>query len=297
MSEVTTLSAHDYRLRISALIERRRFSHARQMLGEALASYPDSGDLLYESALLDYMTDDYASAADTLQRVLQDDPTHVRARYLLVGVHEQREELPEAEAMLLDLLRDHPEDADLYARYAMLMFRTLKLDKAKLLAREALRLDPDNEQALSACMISDIIDGRQDAQRVTLAEMMRKHPEDLGTARLLIVHLIERGKYWSAKRIAIEILKAQPDSVQALTLVVELETLCHWTMVPLWPFNRWGFAATAAFYVLSLALFNVLRQQAAQFSGAASIALLTYVIYSWVYPPLLKRWLKHRAGL
>lgn len=126
---------------------------------------------------------------------------------------------------------------------------------------------------------------------------MQRHPEDMATARLLIVHLVHRGRYWSAKRIAVELLKVQPDSRDLLTLVVELEGLCHWSVVPLWPFNRWGTAATIAVWLGWMAMSQLLKTSAPQISGSASLAMLAYCVYSWVYPPLFTRWLKRRAGL
>lgn len=297
MNDTIAKSAHEYQVRIDGLIERRRFSQASALLGEALATYPDDSELLHSAATLDYHNDDYEGALHTLRQLLGRTPRHLNGRYLLVGVHEAREEWPEAEAVLLDLLRDYPESSMLYARYAMLMYRTQQIDKARELAREALRLNPEDEGALAATMIGDLIDGRKGDESNSLAALMLKHPEDMVTARLLIVHLIKRGRYWSAKRIAVELLKARPDSREALALVVEIEALCHWSMVPLWPLNRWGIAATIGLWLGWMLVYKLLRNYAPQVSEPAAIFLLGFCVYSWVYPPLLRRWLKRRAGL
>ncbi|MFC0252741.1 tetratricopeptide repeat protein [Massilia consociata] len=297
MSDIDSPSAHDYLVRIDGLIERRRLAQASTLLAEALANFPDDSDLLYSAALIDYQHDDYQGALETLQGLLGRTPRHRAGRYLLALVHEAREEWPQAEAALLDLLHDYPETAMLYARYAMLMYRTQQIDKAKELAREALRLDPEDEAALAATMIGDLIDGKKGNERNSLAALMLKHPEDMLTARLLIVHLIQRGRYWSAKRIAVELLKAQPDSREALELVVEIEALCHWSVVPLWPLNRWGIAATIGLWLGWMGTYKLLRTYAPEISGTATLVILGYCIYSWVYPPLLKRRLKRRAGL
>jgi tetratricopeptide (TPR) repeat protein len=297
MTEMTALSAHDYCVRIDGLIERRRFAQATALLGEALPAFPDNSDLLHSSARIDYLNDEHEAALQTLRQILATAPKHVEARYLLVGVHEARDELAQAEAALLDMLRDYPEFPELYAKYSMLMYRALQVDKAKSLAQEALRLDPENESALGAILIGNLIDGRKEDQQHSLAELLRKHPEDLVTARLLIIHLINRGNYWAAKRIAIELLKAQPDSREILTLVVELDALAHWSVLPLWPMNRWGIAGAIGFYVLCMVGINILRKTAPGAVGAATVVLLTFVAYSWVYPPLLTRWLKRSAGL
>jgi tetratricopeptide (TPR) repeat protein len=297
MNDTSTLSAHDYRVSIDGLIERRRFSQASLLLGEALANFPDDSELLRSAAAIDYHNEDYEGSLHTLRQLLRRAPKHLAGRYLLVSVHEAREDWPEAEAVLLDLLHDYPESSTLYARYAMLMYRTQQIDKAMELAREALRLNPEDEGALAATMIGDLIDGRKGDERNSLAALMLKHPEDMVTARLLIVHLINRGRYWSAKRIAVELLKARPDSREALELVVEIEALCHWSVIPLWPFNRWGIAATITFWLAWMLVYKLLRSYAPQVSGPAVVFILGYCVYSWVYPSLLTRFLKRRAGL
>ncbi|SFU34952.1 tetratricopeptide repeat protein [Pseudoduganella namucuonensis] len=297
MNDTIALSAHDYRVRIEGLIERRRFSQASALLGEALANFPDDSELLHSAATIDYHNENHEASLHTLQQLLVRAPKHLNGRYLLVGVHEAREDWPQAEAVLLDLLHDYPESSPLYARYAMLMYRTQQIDKAMELAREALRLDPEDDGALAATMIGDLIDGRKGDERNSLAALMMKHPEDMVTARLLIVHLINRGRYWSAKRIAIELLKARPDSREALELVVEIEALCHWSVVPLWPLNRWGTAATITLWIGWILVYKLLRSYAPQVSDIAATLILAYCVYSWVYPFLLRRWLKRRAGL
>lgn len=297
MNDGAPLSARDFQQRISHLIERSRYDHAGTILAQAMAQYPDDPDLLYESALLDYLQERNDSAKATLQTILRNQPGHFQARYLLFGVLQDEDELAQAELLLLDLIRDYPESAVLYAKYAMLMFRTRHLKKGHALAREALRLDPNDDLALMACMMSDMISGQRRAEQTSLAELMMRHPENLGTAHMLITHLVQRGRYRAAKRIAIQLLQAQPDSRHILTLVVELDCLSHWSMWPLWPLNRWGWLASGVLYILTLIGLNWIHHAHPQLSGPANAIMFSYVAYSWLYPPLLKRWLKYRAGI
>lgn len=297
MNDHTVLSARDYSLRVEGLIERDRYAQARAELGEALAQYPDDSDLLYCSALVDYLTGQPDDARATMLRVLSREPDHYAGRSLLATLHQDSGDLAAAELVLIDLLRDFPESGHHYARYAMLMYRTMHLDKAKALAHEALRLDPDNEMALIACLIGDLIDGRKGAEQERLAVLMRRHPESAGTAHMLITHLVRRGQYRAAKRIAIELLKLNPNSREILALVVDLETLSHWTMLPLWPFNRWGWAASVVLWVATVAVFSGAGKVAPHILGPLNIVLLSYCAYSWIFPSLLKRWLKRRAGI
>ncbi|MDM5180621.1 tetratricopeptide repeat protein [Massilia sp. DJPM01] len=297
MNDHIVLSPREFSARLLGLIERKRYAQAGDVLAEALAQYPDDSDLLYGSALLDYLTDRRDAARATLHSVLSRAPDHYAARSLLATLYQDSEELPAAEAMLLDLLKDYPESGHQYARYAMLMYRTMHLDKAQALAHEALRLDPDDELALIACMMGDLIEGRRGAEQERLSVMMSRHPESLSTARMLITHLVHRGKYRAAKRIAIELLKQHPDSPEILELVVDLDALSHWSMLPLWPLNRWGWGASIGLWVLTLVVINGLGRIAPHAVGPLSIGLIAYCVYSWIFPSLLKRWLKRRAGI
>lgn len=297
MNDHVVLSAAEWCQRAVNLTERRRFDQAGSVLGQALAQFPDDADLLFQAAYLDYLQDRNDSALQSVQAVLRRDPEHFQARFLLFSLLEDSAELAQAELVLLDLMKAYPQESMLYARYAMLMYRTLNLAKAKALAHEALRLDPDSELALTACLMGDMIDGRRADQRMTLAELIQKHPENAHTAHMLITHLLQRGQYRAAKRIAVALLHAQPDSRAVLALVVQLDVLSHWSMLPLWPVNRWGWAASVGIYFIVLVGLNLLRQHVPQVSNLASNVLLGYVAYSWIYPPLLTRWLKRRAGI
>ncbi len=297
MNEFAILTAAEYSTRASVLIERQRFGQARSVLAEALASHPDDADLLYQSARVDYLTEDLQQALETVRHVLAIEPLHLDARYLLACIYDERKELPASEAVLLELLREYPEFGMLYARYAMLMYRTFHIDKAKALAREALRLAPEDELALIACAIGDLIEGDRKVPAATLSALIRKYPENADTARLLVVHLIGIGQYWAAKRIAVELLKSQPNSRENLELVVQLETLSHWTVLPLWPLNRWGVAATVVVFIATMVIFKLLGIFAPEHRSAFSNFMIAFMAYSWFYPPLLVRWLKRRAGL
>lgn len=297
MNEGIVMTARDFVVQINALIERKRYPHAASLLAEALGQYPQDSGLLYCAALLDYFTDNNDEARAGLHRLLSRDPEHFAARSLLAIVYLEGGEMAECEAVLLELLKDYPEEAHLYARYAMLMYRTLHVPKAQALAREALRLDPEDELALTACLIGDMIDGRAVDAKESLSTLMLRHPESISTAHMLITHLVSRGQYRAAKRIAIELLKLNPSSPEVLSLVVELETISHWSLLPLWPLQRWGWGASIGLWVLTLVLIKVTGQYAPQAVGPVSFALIGYCIYSWIYPPLLKRWLKRRAGI
>ena len=65
-----------------ALIDRRRFPQARQLLATAARDYPDNPQVLYLIAFIDYSEGKLDDAEQTLSSVLLQDPEHYGGRTL-----------------------------------------------------------------------------------------------------------------------------------------------------------------------------------------------------------------------
>ncbi len=275
------------------LIERKRYAQAAGVLGAALSRAPDDSSLLYLSALLDHHQDREEEAEKTLRQLLMSSPRDPDARTLLVSVLMARRQYGEAEQELIGLLRDFPEEADFYVAYARLMLITLHLEKAERLAREALRLEPENPQALSLATICDLVrcEGRQAEGK--LAELMRHHPESLDTAWTLLNLLEERKQYGEALRLARELLRSDPANPQYVAMIRELRVLTHPTMWPLAPLIRWGWHGSAALWILGVVGLKLADRVLPEGAVLVLVTLwLGYIAYSWLYPPLLRRLLR-----
>jgi tetratricopeptide (TPR) repeat protein len=275
-----------------ALVERRRFAHARVVIGHGLRHFPENSDLLYLSAFIEYVEDQHDAAMKTVQQVLAQDPEHKGARRLCAHLHEEVKEFAQAEALWIGLLREYPEDADLYASYAELMLKTLNLDKAGRLAKEGLRHEPENAGCLYVAAVIDVIEGggARGTRQDNLKTLLLEHPEHVRTAFALVIALNDRGQHRDALRIAQELLRSQPDSQQYVALVRELKMQSHWTMMPLYPMQRWGWGGAAAVSIAGIvgvrALSNVVPEPVAL---TIVYTWLIYCIYSWVWPSILRK--------
>jgi len=275
-----------------ALVERRRFAHARVVIGHGLRHFPESADLLYLSAFIEYVEGKPDTAMKTVQQVLGQSPEHKGARRLCAHIHEELKEYPKAEALWIGLLREYPEDADLYASYAELMLKTLNLEKAGRLAQEGLRHEPENAGCLYVASIIDVIEGggARGTKQDNLRTLLTEHPEQVRTALALVIALNDRGQHREALRIAQELLRSQPDSQQYVALVRELKMQSHWTMMPLYPMQRWGWGGAVAVSIAGIvgvrALSNVVPEPVAL---TIIYTWLIYCIYSWVWPSILRK--------
>ena len=274
-----------------ALIERRRFLQARQLLNAGVQHYPQNSQLLYLCAFVDYSEDQLAAADATINTVLAQDPQHYGARTLRGEIYEAQKRYPEAETVWIDLLHDYPESADCYASYADLMLRTLHLEKAERLTQEGLRLEPSHRQCLYTASLIHVIQGRSRSEsNEHLQQLLQEHPERIHSLLALVVALDERGDSQGALRVAQQLVATRPDSQQFVDLVRALRRQNHWSLLPLYPMKRWGWGGAAV--VTAVGILGVrIAGQTLPPSAAETVAFiwLGYVIYSWVWPRILNK--------
>lgn len=276
--------------RVDQLLDRRRYDQARSMLGEGLASYPDSEALLYYSAFVDWAEDRLDPAQQTLQRLLQIEPEHYGGRILLGRLLAERKDLAGAEQVWIALIKDYPEDPELYASYGELMLGVLEVDKARRLAQEGLRHDPEHEHGLYVAAMAQLVDGKGLGVNQDLATLIARHPEHLRAGSTLVIALQEAGRSKEALAVSQELLRAQPDNPQLLENVKILKAATHWSMLPLYPIRRWGWPAVFALWaIFALGLPRIAPGLPPGVARSITLLWIAYAIYSWVWPPILQR--------
>lgn len=273
---------------IAALVERGRPDDARQKAEEALRLWPEDPDLTFQAAHAEYACGHLDVAQTLSNRVLSLNPQHTGAREVLFWVARGRGDAAGAEHIILALLREYPGEPTYLGYYALLMLGVLHLDKAEALAREGLKRSPEEQTCLVALGISDLIRGRKRSE--TIVDLIRNYPQSLSTGYLLISALADRGQPGAALRVAREMLRAWPGRSDLVTLVRELETAAHWSLMPLRPFVRYGWVGVAAVWggsmLVLLGLGQFVSKEAA---GGAGLLYLGFTAYSWLYPPVFKR--------
>jgi predicted Zn-dependent protease len=273
-----------------ALVDRRRYQQAQRTISVGLQEFPDSIELQYLGAFVDYASQRPEPALRAVNALLSQAPHHYGARKLRAHLLEEAGQLAEAEQVWIELLRERPQNADCFAGYGELMLKTLNIDKAERLAREGLRQAPDHPGCLYLAALIDLIRNRRGGDSEHLRRMLREHPEHSRSAVALVIALSGRGNDRGALRIAQELLRNQPDSAQRLNLVRELKARAHWSMLPLYPMRRWGW--TAAIVISLMGIIGLRASQQVlppQLYSALTTLWLAYVIYSWVWPRVLRK--------
>lgn len=270
-------------------MERGQWQRARNALRRGLEQAPDDLDLLYARARLDFLSesqDALASAQDVLERA----PEHAGARLLLARIHAEQGRHAEAERVLLELLRESPQDTDLLCHYAFLLLRAGQLAKARALASEAARHAPEDLLVLSTLALLDLADGRAPADMAALGKMLDLYPEAEATLRTLAFSLAERMQLGAAREAAALLVRRSPHDADVVRLAAHIAYLSHWSMRPMYPMLRWGWAGSFGLYGGFIALTTFGRGLLPPpLLFAVSMIWVAYAIYSWVYPPILRR--------
>ncbi len=282
------LSADQYLVEAWHWYERRRPDRARGAIAHGLRLNPEHIELRRLLATLAYEDDLDDEARTQVQAILRDAPEDRAARLLLAKIETSLGQHARAEELLLDLLRDYPDDANLISQYAHLMLKTLHLDKAKALAAEALRRDPDGEYPLVIATLCDIVSGKRLPDQRALSELLDRHPHIRATALMLISALLQAGKSAEAQRISAELIRVDPRDRIALSVAKEIAYVRHWSMRPLLPFQRWGWAGVIGMWALVAVLIRVIPPI---YVTPLALSYLLYCIYSWVWPGILRRWM------
>lgn len=274
---------------VEALLERRRTSQARALLKPALAANPQHTGLLMQSAWADYLDDRNDDALATVRQVLLSEPKHDWGRLLYFELLMEKGDSAEAERVIIELLRDNPEHAHYYGRYAQLMLRALNVAKARALALEGLKYDPDSVECLAAQVVCDFIEKPGSAASHALQQLLVRHPQSVRTLLLIVIALEKRGDNAQALSIARELLRAQPDNEDLVDLVRQLRLATHWSMLPLWPVVRFGWTGSVGVWLVAVIGLSALRRSDPALAGALGVAVILYVAYSWIWPPILRR--------
>lgn len=281
---------------IERLLDVNRLNEAGLLIQRGLAQAPNDPYLHYCAARLACEREDFARATEHVGQALAADPHHFAARVLNFVLLRHAKKYAEAELVITQLIQEHPRDAELLALYGQLMLCALHVDKAEALVREALRIDPESQQARLSSVLLACVRGRAAESRDALADLVAEDPEGLSVAHTLLLVLIEQGRYRDALGIARELLRADPANRHLVDQVVELRALTHWVAVPAYPVHRFGGAAAGVMWISAVVLGQIARTTGSIWLYYALALYVAYCVYTWVYPPLLKRWLRARGA-
>ena len=271
-------------------LDRGRYDQARDAIRRGMLLEPEHVGLRYLQALLLYREDDEAEALEAIEALLQDAPEFMPARLLQARVLRDQGRLADSERILIELLRENPEEAELLAHYAMTLLRAGQFAKADALVREAVRIEPEDHFVLLVAALCDMAQGRRVADSAAFDELVKHEPDAEATLRTLAHALYREHKLGPAREIVEALVRQSPHDRDVVHLAAAIRYESHWTMRPLYPVMRWGWNASIGLYLVVMVLLQLGRGRLPPaLIGGLTLLWLAYVIYSWAWPPLLKR--------
>jgi tetratricopeptide (TPR) repeat protein len=272
-------------------LERARFDQARDAIRRGMQQEPTHEGLRYLQALLLYREDEDEEALDAVEHLLQDAPEHHAARLLRARALRDLGRLAESERQLLELLGESPEDAELLAQYAMTLLRAGQFPKAQALVREAVRLAPEGHFVLLVAALCDMAHGRKVADSRAFDELVHNEPEAQATLDMLAYALYREHKLGPARELAEALVRLAPNDRDTVRLAAAIRYENHWSMRPLYPMMRWGWNASIGLYAAVFVLLRLARGTLPPaWLAALTFTWVGYCLYSWIWPPLFKRW-------
>ncbi|MDH5676937.1 MAG: tetratricopeptide repeat protein [Myxococcales bacterium] len=280
---------------LERLLDVGRLHDAEQLLQRELSADPADPQLCVYAARVAVGRDDPEEARRQVALALAADPTHFTARALLHDLEEEAGNYAEAELLIVDLIGEDPDNGALLATYAQLMLRTFHLEKARALVNEALRRDPDDETARLVDVLLATVEGDRARAGVQLADLIADNPEGRRVAWMLFIALVEQARHREALAIGQQLLRDEPDDQELIDHLITLRAATHPLALPLWPMSKFGWAASAAIWGGAVVLMTLMRHTKSPWVAALGVLYLVWVIYTWVYPPMMTRWLRHRG--
>jgi len=231
-------------------------------------------------------------AAQAAHKGLALAPEDISLLYLLCNIESKNRNLGAAEKAILAALRQEPDNTQLLGHYALLVAEGGQLDKAERLLAEARTLDPDDPFVVRVGMILSHLRGADEDVLRSGLEALSIEPEDVYGNYMMGHALASQGKVKKAKRYFDSAARLEPTDIDITGAAHSARFLNHPLMLPLRPLLRIG---RTKFYLTAIITILLLRQLG--YDQAAFIFLMIYfalVVYSWVAPPLLQRWLQRK---
>jgi hypothetical protein len=107
--------------------------------------------------------------------------------------------------------------------------------------------------------------------------------------------LLEQSRHREALEVGRQLLKLDPGNRALVEALAEVATATHWVAWPAYPLRRFGWLGAAGLWASGVFLLPLVVKLNVPLGIALVVLYVLYIVYSWVYPPLLKRWLMRRG--
>ena len=198
-----------------------------------------------------------------------------------------------AERALLDGLALAPHDVELLCTYAQLCAASNQVDKAEKLVQRAAAEQPHAPIVYATRVQVAYARGDDKAAQRISREFIAEHPENPAAHALLGGMSAVRGQVGPAYDGLRQAAASAPGEQAWAEGAMEMRIAKHPLMLPIRPILRFGPFRT---WAVAVALIFGLRQVAPPLSFVVALAWAALCVYSWIVPPLVRRWVRRNWG-
>jgi tetratricopeptide (TPR) repeat protein len=235
----------------------------------------------------------FADAERSAALGLERDPQHSLLLYALALARYRGGNLAGAEQAVLAALQVDPEWVDAICLYGELVASAGQFAKAERLLAEGERIDPERGAVLRLRHLLDTLQQKRSEAVESARQLVAHDPENAHS--LLALGYAEHGRGDAAEGLGRMRAAAALDPELATAhyeALVEARLQSHPLMAPLRLLQRtFGEHAQVATWLIAVGGITWLRSSGSRLAGALSIGWLAFCLYTWITPPLLRRWL------
>lgn len=192
-----------------------------------------------------------------------------------------------AEQALLAALRQAPEDEVLLCSYARLLLRVGQVQKAERLLAQAARLAPESRAVLETRALLVYVTGSSRHATSASREVLRHDPDSTLGRTLLAGSASARGDFRTSSRLLGGLAAESGDRDLREAARINRAYRSPW-LLPLWPIERFG--AVPVWLTWLALLFGLSALGLDRVLIVLVPLYLLLAVYSWVVPPLVRRW-------
>lgn len=211
---------------------------------------------------------------------------------MLADAEKELGNLEVAERAVLDGLALDPNDPDLLCSYARLCVAAGQVDKAGKLAGRAAAIAPHAPVVYAARIQVAYARGDDKGGQKIAREFVAEHPENAAAHAMLGGMSALRGQVNAADSGFRQAVAASPEVNEYAELALEARVAKHPLMAPVRPFMRFGPIKTWIAAIVVLYTLRTIGTPGIAFTFA--MVWIAFCAYSWVVPPLVRRWVRRR---
>lgn len=240
-----------------------------------------------------YELDRYEEAKQAAQAGLAIEPNDVTLLGVLCDCERELGGLAESERALLAALELAPSSPQLLCAYAHLCARGGQLADAERLLAEAEAIDPQAVSVLQTRVWLAYLRGDGATTESAARTLLAAEPENALGLTAIGHRLASRGDTRESQRHYELAAQAHTTDPQIVAAARAARVESHWLLWPLWPLRRFGPGRLWLAWIALLLLAGAVH--APWLAIPAALVYIPLVIYSWIVPPLARRWLARRS--